>query len=247
MSEEVLEPVDNLVQPDPTSQEPVDKSNETVTPQVELKPEEDPKEAAPKDEIESTGNEYIDGLLTEFKSNDIDIDKLFGNYEESGDEKDIDFAYLESKVGKLAAKGLIAGFRAENEKLERQSEAESKTIYDAVGGESMWDGIVKWIGGGESGLSREGAEAYNTMLAAGGVQAELAARELSTMYKQSPGFTQHASLQSADQTAQPTGIQPISRVDYVEQLDAVVRKSGENSPEANALHERRLFSMKNGV
>jgi hypothetical protein len=247
MSEEVLEPVDNLVQPDPTSQEPVDKPTETVTPQVELKPEEAPKEEAPNDETESTGNEYIDGLLTEFKSNDIDVDKLFGNYEESGDEKDIDFAYLESKVGKLAAKGLIAGFRAENEKLERQAEAESKIIYDAVGGESMWDGIVKWIGGGESGLSREGAEAYNTMLAAGGVQAELAARELSNMYRQSPGFTQDASLQQADQTAQPTGIQPISRAEYVEQLDKVVRKSGEHSPEAKALHERRLFSMKNGA
>jgi hypothetical protein len=244
MSEETTEVVDKLVIPEGESVvEPIvtdpNATDETVTGPKE--------EEAKEEEAESTGNEFVDSLLGEFKANGIDADKLFGNYSESGDEKDIDFAYLESKVGKLAAQGLIAGFKAENEKLERTSEASTKTIYDAAGGEAMWDGIVKWIGEGQSGLSKAGGEAYNAMLAAGGVQAELAARELSTMYKQSPGFTQDASLQSADQSAQPQGIQPISRIDYVEQLDAVVRKSGEHSPEAKALHERRIFSMQNGV
>ena len=246
MSEENTAVVDQVVIPEG---EPVVEP--VVDPTLTIpEPTEDPVEEPTKEEdkeVESTGNEYIDSLLGEFKSNDIDVDKLFGNYTESGDEKDIDFAYLESKVGKLVAQGLIAGVRAENDKLEHQSTESAKTIYDAAGGEAMWEGIVQWIGSGASGLSKEGGEAYNTMLAAGGVQAELAARELSSMYKQSPGFTQDSSLQKADQSAQPTGIQPISRIDYVEQLDAIVRKSGEHSPEAKALHERRIFSMQNGA
>ena len=231
-----------------------------VVPQVEQTPEQSPEvtdpvaEDTPKPDtqlpevpdtpIEATGNEFIDSLLTEFKENDVDTDKLFGKFFESGNETDIDLAYLEEKVGKLAAQGLIAGVKAENAKLDAKAESDAKTIYDAAGGEQMWQGILDWIASGDSGLTKEGGEAYNRMLSEGGVQAELAAKELSNMFKQSPGFTQNADLQQADQVAQPQGIEPISRQQYVEELDKVVRTSGEFSPEAEALHKRREFTLR---
>ena len=111
----------------------------------------------------------------------------------------------------------------------------------------MWQGIIDWIASGESGLTKEGGEAYNKMLAEGGVQAELAAKELSNMFKQSPGFTQNADLTKADQVAQPQGIEPISRMDYVNQLDKIVREEGEYSPAAEALHKRREFTLRQGA
>ena len=231
---EQIAPVEPVSEPNTTPTEP-NKETPTQLPEI--------PEAAP----EPTGNAYVDDLLVEFKSNDVDVDKLFGDYLETGNEESIDFKYLEEKVGKLAAQGLIAGVRAEGEKLDAAAEAESKVIYEAAGGEQAWEAILKWIGSGESGLSKVGGEAYNKMLSEGGVQAELAVKELSKMYKQSPGFTQEAQLETGDQTAQVTGIQEISRADYVEQLDVLVRKSGENSPGVQALRKRRLYSMERGV
>ena len=230
----VVEPVTEPVVP---AVEPVVEGKEPTATQL---PE------VPEVELEPTGNQFVDDLLGEFKSNDVDVDKLFGDYLETGDEASIDFAYLEEKVGKLAAQGLIAGVRAENDKAEAESSEAAVTIYEAAGGEALWEGVLEWIGSGKSGLSKAGGESYNTMLAAGGVQAELAARELSKMFQASPGFTQPAQLQTADQTQQVSGIEQISRADYVSQLDVVVRKSGEYSPEAEALHRRRTFTMEQG-
>jgi len=248
--------------PMPEAPSPSGVPGDDVEPQVNQTPEESPEVTGPVAEepkpdtklpevpektIEPTGNEFVDSLLNEFKEQEVDVNKLFGNFLESGDENDIDFAYLEEKVGKLAAQGLIAGVRAENDKLDSKAQSDAQTIYDAAGGEQMWQGIIDWIASGESGLTKEGGEAYNKMLAEGGVQAELAAKELSNMFKQSPGFTQNADLTKADQVAQPQGIEPISRMDYVNQLDKIVREEGEYSPAAEALHKRREFTLRQGA
>lgn len=201
----------------------------------------------PEKAVEPTGNEFVDNLIGELQKNEVDIDKLFGDYLETGNEESIDLAYLEEKVGKLAAQGLIAGVKAENTKLETESAKQAELIYNAVGGEDMWKSIIDWIGSGESGLTREGAVEYNKMLDAGGVQAELAAQELVKMFKQSPGFTQDAQLQQGDQVAQPAQLEPISRIEYVEELDKVVRQYGEYSPQAEALHKRREYTLSKGA
>lgn len=197
--------------------------------------------------FESTGNEFLDSMLTDFTAAEVDTDRLFNKFAETNNEADIDVAYLEEKVGKLAATGILAGLRAENDKLEAYVAEESKKIYDAAGGESVWNQIVEWIGSGESGLTKEGGASYNAMLGAGGVQAELAARELSNMFQQSPGFTQSGVTIQGDQTAQQTGIEQISQADYISQLDVIVRKEGEYSPAAMALHNRREFTLGQGA
>jgi hypothetical protein len=222
----------------------------TVTPEV-TPPAEEPKLPEVEDPVDSpfetTGNEFIDSMLTDFTAAEVDTDRLFGKFSETNDEADIDVAYLEEKVGKLAATGILAGLKAENDKLEEYVAEESKKVYEAAGGKELWDQIVEWIGSGKSGLTKEGGASYNAMLEAGGVQAELAARELSTMFKQSPGFTQTGTLVQADQTAQPTGLEQISQADYVSQLDVIARKEGEFSPAAMALHARREFTLSQGA
>ena len=66
------------------------------------------------------------------------------------------------------------------------------------------------------------------------------------MYRQSPGFSEPQPLTTGDATAQPTGIEPISRVAYSQELSKAVHKFGEYSPEVEALHARRTFTMNQG-
>lgn len=238
------------------TQEPVKEegSQDTKLPEPGSK-ENKPKEGGedkPKDEedalpFEETGNEYIDGALTSLHEGGVDFNKAFGKFAESGEESDIDIAYIESVIGKAATYGILAGVKAENAKIEQEAAANAKAVHEAAGGKEMWDGVCEWIASGTSGLSKEGWQQYNDMLASGGVQAELASRELSRMYQQSPGFTQPAKLLQGDATAQPSGIEPITRRDYAEQLDKVVREKGENSHEAQVLHKRREFALQQGL
>lgn len=223
---------------------------EPQEPEPEKKPEaeeEKPKEETGELPFEETGNEYIDGALSSLHEGGVDFEKAFSKFAESGDEADIDIEYIESVIGKAATYGILAGVKAENQKIEQEAQATAKAVHDAAGGKEMWDGVCEWIASGKSGLTKEGWTQYNDMLASGGVQAELASRELSRMYQQSPGFTQPAQLLQGDATAQPTGIEPITRRDYAEQLDKVVREKGENSHEANELHKRRQFALQQGL
>jgi hypothetical protein len=197
--------------------------------------------------FEPTGNEYIDEALGSLHEGGVDFEKAFGKFAESGNEADIDMAYIESVIGKAATYGIMAGVKAENQKIEQEAAATAKAVHEAAGGKEMWDGVCEWIASGKSGLTKEGWEQYNDMLASGGVQAELASRELSRMYQQSPGFTQPTNMLRGDATAQPSGIEPITRREYAEQLDKVVREKGENSHEAQVLHKRREFALQQGL
>lgn len=233
---------------EPTTEEPPEKP---TLPEVKEENKEEPEKKDKEEDnelpFESTGNEYIDDALGSLHEGGVDFEKAFGKFAETGEESDIDMAYIESVIGKPATYGILAGIKAENQKIEQEAQATAKAVHEAAGGKEMWDGVCEWIASGQSGLTKEGWEQYNDMLASGGVQAELASRELSRMYQQSPGFTQPANMLQGDATAQPKGIEPITRREYAEQLDKVVREKGENSHEAQLLHKRREFALQQGL
>jgi hypothetical protein len=238
----------------PAPAEAVTAPEETKLPELgEAPKEEPPKEEEKKEEIsddlpyEETGNEYIDEALSALHTGGVDFEKAFSKFSETGQESDIDMAYIESILGKSATYGILQGIKAENTKMEGEAAATAKAVHEAAGGKELWDGVCEWIASGTSGLSKEGWGQYNDMLASGGVQAELASRELSRMYQQSPGFTLPANLLQGDATAQPSGIEPISRREYAQELDQVVREKGENSQEAQVLHKRREFALTQGL
>jgi len=204
------------------------------------------KEADDDLPYEPSGNEYIDSVLSQLHEGGVDFTQAFGKFSETGEEADINVEYMESILGRAATHGLIAGVKAENLKMEGDAAKLAESIHTASGSKEMWDGVCEWIASGTSGLSKEGWSQYNDMLMAGGVQSELAAKELSKMYQHSPGFTQPAAMVEGDATAQATGIEPISRRNYAAELDKVIRTNGENSPEAQLLHKRREAGMRNG-
>lgn len=240
-----------------TSEQPKPESpklpevNEGVAEEPDKEPDKDEKQEEQKEDsdlpFEPTGNEYIDEALGALHGGGVDFDKAFSKFAESGDEADIDMAYIESVIGKAATYGIMAGVKAENQKIEQEAATTARAVHEAAGGKEMWNGVCEWIASGKSGLTKEGWGQYNDMLASGGVQAELASRELSRMYQQSPGFTQPTNMLQGDATAQPSGIEPITRREYAEQLEQVVREKGENSHEAQVLHKRREFALQQGL
>lgn len=194
--------------------------------------------------FESTGNEYLDNALQQMVDGGVDLEQAFTGMD--GDDIQPNMDYLNEKLGKAAAHGLIEGIKAENSKMESWVKTETDALHNSVGGKETWDNIAKWIGSGESGITPEARTEYNQMLAQGGIQAQLAAQALNNMFRQSPGFSEPANLTTGDATAQPTGIEPISRVAYSEEMGKAVRKFGEHSPEVEALNQRRLFTMNQG-
>jgi len=239
----------------PSTAQQEEPAEKPVLPEVKEEPEKEPEKDEKQEEqkqdddlpFEPTGNEYIDEALGSLHEGGVDFEKAFGKFAETGNEADIDMAYIESVIGKAATYGIMAGVKAENQKIEQEAAATAKAVHEAAGGKEMWDGVCEWIASGKSGLTKEGWEQYNDMLASGGVQAELASRELSRMYQQSPGFTQPTNMLQGDATAQPSGIEPITRREYAEQLEQVVREKGENSHEAQVLHKRREFALQQGL
>lgn len=239
----------------PSTAQQEEPAEKPMLPEVKEEPEKEPEKDEKQEEqkqdddlpFEPTGNEYIDEALGSLHEGGVDFEKAFGKFAETGNEADIDMAYIESVIGKAATYGIMAGVKAENQKIEQEAAATARAVHEAAGGKEMWDGVCEWIASGKSGLTKEGWEQYNDMLASGGVQAELASRELSRMYQQSPGFTQPTNMLQGDATAQPTGIEPITRREYAEQLEQVVREKGENSREAQVLHKRREFALQQGL
>ena len=218
---------------------------EPATPETPAEPDptELPNIAADEDGgvFESTGNEYLDSALQQMVDGGVDLEQAFTGMD--GDNIQPNMDYLNEKLGKAAAHGLIEGIKAENAKMEEWVKTETNALYESVGGEAAWKGITEWIGKGESGLTPEARTEYNQMLSQGGIQAQLAAQALNNMYRQSPGFSEPQPLTTGDATAQPTGIEPISRLAYSEALSKLGTDVG---PEADALHARRLHTMKNG-
>jgi len=239
----------------PSTAQQEEPAEKPVLPEVKEEPGKEPEKDEKQEEqkqdddlpFEPTGNEYIDEALGSLHEGGVDFEKAFGKFAETGNEADIDMAYIESVIGKAATYGIMAGVKAENQKIEQEAAATARAVHEAAGGKEMWDGVCEWIASGKSGLTKEGWEQYNDMLASGGVQAELASRELSRMYQQSPGFTQPTNMLQGDATAQPSGIEPITRREYAEQLEQVVREKGENSHEAQVLHKRREFALQQGL
>lgn len=152
-------------------------------------------------------------------------------------------AALEAKLGADQVTLLASTYTSEIKNAETQANARNQAVYDAVGGKETWDALAEWTTKPEAGLSPEAADAYNEMLAAGGVQAELAAKALKEAYMASPGFKQNNPAIVTPDAAVPaqTQVQAISRRQYTEQRKAAIRTG--NAAEVAALDQRARLTM----
>ena len=111
--------------------------------------------------------------------------------------------------------------------------------------EEVWADITNFAKSAESGMTAEDIAAVNKMLASGGIVAEMAKNDLVNRFAKSKGFTQQPNLLPGE-GGMNAGFEPLSKLDYVEQVRAAVNKYGENSSQVEALRNRRMLSKQRG-
>jgi len=135
----------------------------------------------------------------------------------SGDIDKIDTAALEAKVGKSAAAIILTGTKAFIKEAQEKTAAIKNTVYEAAGGESNWDTIIKWTKSSNTDISE-----YAEMIDRGGAAARFAVAEITGLYNADAKNT--AIEVGKPQRAEPTSsaapaVEPITRIQFAEQLD----------------------------
>lgn len=239
--------------PEPAPAEPVapavEPSAPAPAPEPAPEPAPDPEptpEPAPEPvKAPVTGNSALDAVATVLSDNGFDPTAISQEMVQSGQLSEQTKASLEEKLGAAQVSLLMNTYNTEVTNIKSAAEQKRQAVFSVVGGEEQWNAIAEWTKTAESGLSQEAADDYNKMLAAGGVQAELAANALKEAYMATPGFKQNnPTMESADSVvpAQPN-VEPISRRQYVEQRKAAVRTG--NASEVTALDSRAKHTMDN--
>lgn len=213
----------------------VEPAAEPVTPVAE--PIVEPVKEIPQGDFLTSA----DTILTDagFDTSDV-VEKINANNGEVSVELYNDIV---GKTSKGVADSLVSGFKTEVANAETRQQAETAKVYEEVGGEEVWNKIAEWTADPASKLDPAAAKQYNAMLAAGGVQAQLAAKALKEAYMASPGFSADANLVPGDSTPAPSGLEPISRVEYTK-LKKEARQKGDGVADA-ALDARARHTMEN--
>ena len=136
------------------------------------------------------------------------------------------------------ASAKAAGTAAKNEVLDYA--AKELGTSDA---QATWNDLQAFANSPAAGLSPEDLSGLSAQLTNGGFGAKLAVDALVRMYKQSTNFTQHADLVQG-QANLSQAFEPLSAQAYSEQMDAVARKYGYASREAEVLRQQRQRTVK---
>jgi hypothetical protein len=192
-----------------------------------------------------TGNQALDAAAKIVSNQGFDPIALSKEITEQGDLTPESRAALEAKVGVEQTAILTSTYRSEVKNAQAAADSKNQAVYDAVGGKEQWDAIAKWTTTEGAGLSTEAANDYNTMLAAGGVQASLAARAIKEAYMASPGFKQDnpVIVQADGVVPVQSVVAPISRPQYITERKKAVREG--NATAVQSLDNRATHTMNN--
>jgi len=207
----------------------------------------DPVQAEPV-AYDPIGNVALDAAAKIVQEAGFNPIALSNELYQTGRLSDTTVQALEQKLGAEQVALLTTTYHAEIKKEQDAAEARNQEVYKVVGGKETWDALAQWTTTPEAGLSPEAADEYNAMLAAGGVQAKLAARALKEAYMASPGFKENTpnTMVQGDDPA-PTGhtIEPISRLQYVDEKRKAIR-SGDATKVAQ-LEARAQYTLKHAA
>lgn len=127
----------------------------------------------------------------------------------------------------------------------KQVEEAFKGLTDQTG-EKTWEELSGWAK--ENVPNAERAE-LNSMLQGGSLQAKLAIDYLVSTFKKSDAFSQPAELLDTDNVSADYGLKPLSRTEYLRELDVLLAKGHDynTSPEIRQLEARRQKGMSRGI
>lgn len=218
----------------------------------DAKPEDEPK---PADKVEPTefvkyGDPQADAIvdfIQEAGMTPADAASIFGKANESGNLADIDTAKLTEKLGAAKSQMVMTAVTAYFGKVQAEYAAVDKAVFDAVGGEDNMKTIGTWATAKEASdpTFKAKLDAYRTMLKQGPVQAELAAKELKTLYNADPNNTTLGTKPVQGDSVPTNGtFEPLSKADYFRQMEVATRNRDTKLIEQ--LNARRLASKAKG-
>lgn len=244
MTEEV-----KTVEQSTTPQEPVTPAQEEVTPQEPVVTEQPNEEPAPVP-VSVDQQEQIANFITEL---DVNIDEVDTYIEQHGELPESVMKLLIEKHGEAVA-GMINGQVSQIFEMQKSETAASdKKMFDFVkeafkdtteqSGEETWNELKTWA---TQNLSEQKSE-INSLLAEGGLAAELAMDYMIQKFRSSDVFTQDAKLLTGDQMVNDTAVAPLSREGYNTQLRELLGKGlSYESPEVVKLQQQRMKAMRRG-
>ena len=188
----------------------------------------------------STGIPFYDNAASMLTAAGLDPGDVFKQVTDAGDTiSDETRKQLTDKLGASQAYMLEQGFTQQktSERVERDA------VFNAVGGKDTWDAIVQWTHSEASTIASEDAATYNSMLAQGGKQANLAVEKIKEAYMADPNTNVPANNMMQGDGVPPVGtvVEPISRSIYVEQKNKAIREN--DAATVAKLEQRARYTM----
>lgn len=162
---------------------------------------------------------------------------------------------LIEKHGEAVADLIEGNVKKMMQDTRKYNDARDKSVFDQVEkefkgvttqkGSDTWKELASWV---KDNMDKSTRKEYNKMLSSGGLQAQLAVKEMVTAFKKENDMTISAKFMDGDSGAIETTGGFITRSEYMKQLD-VLQKGGhdyDTSPEIAALNKKRMKSMQNG-
>lgn len=203
--------------------------------------------------IAPTGNKEVDAISKLLETKKVaGADKIIAEFAETGEISIANQAILTDALGESVAGLAIRQLESVATNLREQGKEARKNLmeyaaktFNAEDADLTWKQIQEFVRTPEAGFSKDDLAAMNKMIAKGGMQAELVIDKIASVYYAQETSSTPAELLQGD-TYSAGSFEPLSRVDYVEQMREAVRKYGENSHQVEQLNRRRMISRQRG-
>ena len=206
-------------------------------------------------EVDSTGHDEFDvvGKMLGEKGvenvNEI-MEHFLDNGEFSLEHKAQMIEALGEGVASMAFKqmeGAAEAMIAEAKEDTRKSMDYANTKFGGEDAALTWSQIQEYVHTKEAGFSEAELAAMNTMLEAGGLQAELVIDRVHKVYTADSNVSLPGTLLEGDTGVSGGAFEPISRIDYSAAMSKAVGKYGEDSSQVRDLNRRRELTMSRGL
>jgi hypothetical protein len=175
-------------------------------------------------------------------------DKFFEKAFKTGKLEDIDWAALETRVGKTKAYLIKAGVTQYHADETAKTAETVKATHELYGGKENWERTLAWAKAKEKTDPEfiKTTDEIRDMLAAGGTKALAGGRELLRLYNADANTTSlNTTLVVGDTIGKVIGT-PLSRTEYLKEVKAA-HERGASPQEHNALGQRRHAGIVAGL
>jgi len=244
----VEEPSQDVPKEEPVVEEPAPEADPEPEPTEEPdEPEEDTSDD--EEQHDHPALRQVDSMLKEAKLSDEDTEAIFAGVSDTGDMSKLDMQALVDKLGKdkaevvkmLTESYLNTEFKAMNEIKE--------SSYAITEGEDNFNAMRDWAREKEAAdpqFAKDLLEIRQMVDSRNPRAVKAAITELFDLYRADPETTIAAKLEVGDKTPGSAGLEPMSRMDYINAVEKA-HKNGTYDQESKALWARRQSGIKNNI